>query len=359
MPRLTCRALSRRALTGRALAAATLALPGALALPAAIGRARAAPRTLKISHQFPASTGDSGDMRDQMCRRFAKAVTDRTGGELQFEIYPNSSLMKTFAQIGAMRKGALDMGLVPTTYAGGEIPECNITFMPAVVTSYAQAYNWRRSAVGRELAAILETRGIVMLSWMWQSGGMASRTRPLLNPEDARGMKVRGGSREMDEMFKAAGASSSTMPSNEVYIGMQTGVMDAACTSSGSLVSFKLQETSKHITVPGEQSFFFILEPILISKAVWDTLTKPQQEAMLAVGEDLVPFNLAAAQNDDIELSRVFAAAGAAVHTMSNDTVGRWKAIARDSAWTQFADKSASCARLLKLAEDVPATAPA
>ena len=337
-------------LTRRALA---ITAASALSLPA-IARAQGEPRIIKMSHQFPASTGDTGDIRDQMCRRFTKAVTERTNGALQFEIYANGSLMKTMAQVSALRKGGLDMALIPLTYAGGEIPEANISFMPAVVTTYAQAYNWRTAAVGREFAALLEQRGLILISWMWQSGGMASRTKPLIDPEDARGMKIRGGSREMDEMFKAAGASSSTMPSNEVYIGMQTGVMDVACTSSGSFISFKLQETAKHITVPGEASFFFIFEPIMISKLIWETLPKSQQEAMLAVGEELIPFNLAASQADDAELTRVFAAAGAAVHPMSNDTVDRWKQVARASSWKQFAEKTPTSARLLKLAEEVP-----
>ena len=346
MPILTRRAFATAA--APALALAPLARPN-------LARAQAS-RTIKISHQFPASSGDVGDMRDQMCRRFAKAVTERTQGALQFEIYANGSLMKTMAQVGALRKGGLDMALIPLTYAGGEIPEANISFMPAVVTTYAQAYNWRTAPVGREFTALLEQRGLILISWMWQSGGMASRTKPLVDPADARGMKIRGGSREMDEMFKAAGASSSTMPSNEVYIGMQTGVMDAACTSSGSFISFKLQEASKHITVPGQESFFFIFEPILMAKSIWDTLPKSQQDAMMAVGEEMIPFNIAAAQADDIELARVFAAAGAEVHPMSNDTVARWKDVARASAWKQFAEKTPTSARLLKLAEDVPLT---
>lgn len=338
-------------LTRRAVGRAAL---GALALPALIGRAQAAPRLLRIAHQFPASSGETGDFRDRMCRRFADLVGTRTGGELQFEIYPNGSLMKTFAQISGLRKGALDIALVPLTYAGGEIHEMNISFMPALVTSYAQGYNWRTTEVGRELVGLLEQRGIILVSWMWQSGGMASRTQPLIEPADARGMKIRGGSREMDEMFKAAGASVSSMPSNEVYIGMSTGVMDAACTSSSSFLSFKLQETSKHLTTPGKRSFFFILEPIMVSKAVWDTLTKPQREVMLAVGEEMVPFNLAGAQSDDAEMARVFAAAGVAVHPMEDATVDRWQAVARGSAWKQYAEKTPLAAKMLALAEQVP-----
>ncbi len=327
----------------------------ALATPALIGRAKAAPRTLKISHHFPASSGEAGDFRDRICRRFAEQVTRRTNGSLQFEIYPNASLMKTFAQISALRKGALDMGLVPLTYAGGEIHEMNITFMPAVVTSYAQGYAWRTHPIGKALTQLLDSKGIVLVSWMWQSGGMASRTRKLVGPADAKGMKIRGGSREMDEMFTAAGASVSSMPSNEIYIGMQTGVMDAACTSSSSFLSFKLQETCKYLTTPGERSFFFILEPILVSKAIWATLSPAEQEAMMAVGEELIPFNLAGAQADDLELAKVYAAAGVEVTPMSNGTVEAWQQTARASSWKIFAEKTKLAAEMLALAEQVPA----
>ncbi len=335
--------------------ALTLAAGTGLALPATVGRAQGTPRLLRIAHQFPGSSGETGDFRDRMCHRFADLVSERTGGSLKFEVYPNGSLMKTFAQFSGLRKGALDLALIPLTYAGGEVHEFNISFMPALVTSYAQGYAWRSSPIGRELTTLLESKGVVLLSWMWQSGGMASRTKPLIEPADARGMKIRGGSREMDEMFLAAGASVSSMPSNEVYMGMKTGVMDAACTSSSSFLSFKLEEASKYMTTPGERSFFFILEPIMISKAVWDTLSKPQQDAMLAVGEEMIPFNLAGAHADDVELGRVFAAAGVAVTPMGNATVDRWQAVARSSSWKQYADKTPLAAKMLALAEGVTA----
>ena len=326
----------------------------ALAAPGLIGRAQAAPRVLRIAHQFPSSSGETGDFRDRMCRRFANLVEQRTDGALKFEVYANASLMKTFAQISGLRKGALDVALVPLTYAGGEIHEMNITFMPALVTSYAQGYAWRTHPIGKALVALLEEKGIILLSWMWQSGGMASRTRSLMDPADAKGMKIRGGSREMDEMFSSVGASVSSMPSNEIYVGMQTGVMDAACTSSSSFLSFKLQEASKFLTTPGERSFFFILEPIMISKAVWVTLTPAEQEAMLAVGEEMIPFNLAGATSDDAELARVFAAAGVQVTPMSNDTVEAWKQVARNSSWKIYGEKTKLAGEMLKMAEEVP-----
>src|SRR5689334_3348434 len=93
----------RRAL--RTTAAATLAAPWIG------GTARAQAKQLKISHQFPGGTADSGDFRDQMCRRFAAALAKRTNGALTAEVYPGSSLVKTVAQYSAIRRGALDMTL--------------------------------------------------------------------------------------------------------------------------------------------------------------------------------------------------------------------------------------------------------
>ena len=104
--------------------------------------------TLKISHQFPGGTLKDGDFRDRLVRQFAADVEKRTKGALKFEIYPGSSLMKTNAQFSSMRKGALDMALIPLSYAGGEIPEVNIGLMPGLVVSYEQAYGWKTKPVG-------------------------------------------------------------------------------------------------------------------------------------------------------------------------------------------------------------------
>uniref|UniRef100_UPI00097CA018 TRAP transporter substrate-binding protein DctP n=1 Tax=Pelomonas sp. KK5 TaxID=1855730 RepID=UPI00097CA018 len=217
---------------------------------------------LKISHQFPGGTLTEGDFRDRLCRRFAAEVDKRTSGALKATVYPGSSLMKTNAQFSAMRKGALDMSLVPVSYAGGEVAETNIGLMPALVPSYEQGAQWKTAEVGKLLAKTLDDKGVMIVSWVWQAGGVASKTRPLLTPDDAKGLKVRGGSREMDMMLKSAGASVITLPSNEIYAAMQTGAMEAAMTSSTSFISFKLEEIAKHLTTGRDKTYWFMLEPL-------------------------------------------------------------------------------------------------
>jgi TRAP-type C4-dicarboxylate transport system substrate-binding protein len=307
--------------------------------------------TLKISHQFPGGTVNEGDFRDRLCRMFAAEAEKRSKGSLKFEIYPGSSLMKTNSQFAAMRKGALDMSLVPLSYAGGEVPEVNIGLMPGLVTTYEQGYGWKNAEVGKELSRILLDKGIVVVSWIWQAGGVASRTKPIVEPEDASGMKVRGGSREMDLILKAAGAAVVTLPSNEIYAAMQTGAMDAALTSSTSLISFRLEEVSKALTTGRGGAYWFMFEPLLMSKAVFDRLSKEQQGIIMTVGGEMAVFARKNAQLDDSAVAAVYQKAGAKVVDLTPATIKKWQAIARTTAWKDYGEKNANCAKLLALAE--------
>ena len=124
--------------------------------------------------------------------------------------------------------------------------------MPGVISSYAQGYAWKKAEIGKRMMALMAEKGAVCVTWLWQAGGSASRdAKPILVPEDVKGKKVRGGSREMDLMLKGAGASVVSMPSNELYAAMQTGTMDVAMTSSTSLISFRLEEVAK--SLPADQ----------------------------------------------------------------------------------------------------------
>jgi TRAP-type C4-dicarboxylate transport system substrate-binding protein len=312
-----------------------------------------APKVIKLSHQFPASTGDTGDFRDQLARKFAAEVEKRTNGQLKIEIYPSSSLMKTFSQFGAIRKGTLDMSVLPLAYGGGEVPEVNLGLMPALVTSYDQGLRWKSAPIGKEFEKILDDNGIKILTWVWQAGGIASKTTPIIAPDDAKGMKVRGGSKEMDLMIKGAGGAVTNVPSNEIYNAMNTGVLDAALTSSTSLISYRLSENSKAVTTARDKAIWFMLEPLVISKDTWNKLTPEQQKIMVEVGASLEPFAKQSAMADDLRLAEVFSKAGAKVVDMDEASFLKWQAIAKDTAYKEFAAKVKNGQQLLDMALSV------
>jgi TRAP-type transport system periplasmic protein len=335
---------TRRALLTAAVAAPALLRPGGQAM---------AGQDLKISHQFPGGTEEEGDFRDRLCRKFAAMLKQRSNGALTATVYPNASLMKTNSQFMALRKGALDLSLFPLAYAGGQIPELNIGLMPCVVGSYARGAAWKSAPVGRRLSAFLAEKGIVIVSWVWQANGVVSRANSIVVPEDVKGLKTRGGSREMDLLLLAAGAATLSLPSNEIYAAMQTGAVDAVVTSSTSMISFRLEETGKHLTSARDRTFLFTFEPLLMSKAIFDALPLAHRDLIMAVGEELEPFGTAGSKTDDDRVVGVFRKAGIQAQDVDAAAFEKWQALARTSTWKDYAGRSAESAELLRLSQDV------
>jgi TRAP-type C4-dicarboxylate transport system substrate-binding protein len=327
-------------------------LLGAIATsPLWLHSAWAQPTNLKISHQFPGGSVAEGDFRDRLCRMFATQVERRTKGKLKFSIYPRSTLMKSEAQIAALTKGQLDMSLVPLSYAGADLPEVNIGLMPGLVTSYEQGYAWKNAEIGQELNRLLADKGLVILSWIWQAGGVASRGKPIVNPEDTAGMKVRGGSPEMDMILQEAGANVVSMPSNEIRGAMEKGQLDAAMTSSSSLISFRLDEVSKYVTTARGGAYWFMLEPLMISKTAFDRLPRDQQAILMSVGADLEAFARKSAQMDDAAVAALYQGKGGRSIDLTGESLRKWQDVARNTAWKNYGSRNENCARLLALAE--------
>jgi TRAP-type C4-dicarboxylate transport system substrate-binding protein len=174
-------------------------------------------------------------------------------------------------------------------------------------------------------------------------------------PDDVKGLKARGASRDTDLMLKAAGGIISSVTSDETYAAMQTGSLDAVVTSSTSLISFRLEEIAKNVTTARQGSFWFMLEPLLMSKSVFDSLTADQQQAITEVGAAQEAFALEQARADDSRLVDIYAKAGVGIHDMTPQSLAQWKAVAQESAWKDFAARSPACANLLKLAGAVTA----
>ena len=98
-----------------------------------------------------------------------------------------------------------------------------------------------------------------------------------------------------------------------------------------------------------------MLEPLIMSKSIFDGLTPEQRTIITEVGTGLEAFALAAAKQDDEDLAGIYAKANVKVVDFTRAALTQWEAIAADTAWRDYAGRNAACAALLKLARDVPA----
>jgi TRAP-type C4-dicarboxylate transport system substrate-binding protein len=109
----------------------------------------------------------------------------------------------------------------------------------------------------------------------------------------------------------------------------------------------RLYEQTKMTTLPGKYSLWMLLQPLVMSKQHWDKLTPTQQKI----------FEEAAAKSDDhflglqreavSDMEKEYKKAGAKVREMTQGEYDEWVALAKDTAWKEFAAKSATGKDLL------------
>ena len=305
----------------------------AMAFLLGVGVAGAA--TLKASHQWP---GGKGDVRDEMVQIMAKEVA-KANVDLKIKIYPGKSLFKPKEQWGAMVKGQLDISAFPLDYASGRHPQFSATLMPGLVKNHEHAQRLNDSPFMDDIKKIINDAGVVVLADGWLAGGFASKKNCILGPETMKGQVTRAAGPAFEKMLVGAGASISSMSSSAIYQAMQTGVLDAANTSSGSFVSYRIYEQVSCLTAPGDYALWFMYEPILMSKKSWNKLNKAQQDALMAAGKKAEDFMAGEAAGLDTKMVDVYKKAGVKVVTMNAEQAAAWKAIAQKTSYKDFSEK--------------------
>ena len=292
-----------------------------------------APTTLRASHQFPGGRGDVRDEMVQIIARDAKAANV----ELEIQVYPGASLFKPNEQWNALVNGQLDISSFPLDYASGKQRAFGATLMPGLVRSHDRAQRVNDSAFMKEIKAQIDKAGVVVLADAWLAGAIASKRGCIRKPDDIKGLKVRSAGPTFAAMWQAAGASIVSIPSNEVYNALQTGVADATDTSSGSLVSFRIYEQVKCLTAPGDNALWFMYEPVLMSKKSFTRLNKKQQDVLLQAGKKSQQFFADKAKGLDDEMVKVFKDHNVEVVTLTPQEYDAWLKVAEKSSYAEFA----------------------
>src|SRR5215475_9139981 len=183
--------------------------------------------------------------------KFKELAEKYTNGKVKIEVYPNSSLYKDKEEIEALQLGSVQM-LAPSTakFAPLGAKEFEALDLPWLFRDDATYSNAMKGEVGKWLFKKLESKGILGLAY-WDNGfHMVSSNRPLINPADFQGLKIRiSGSKIADRYFRDLGSIPQIMAFSEVYEALQTGVVDGCENTPSNYVTQKFHEVQKHITV--------------------------------------------------------------------------------------------------------------
>ncbi len=310
--------------------------------------------TLKASHQWPGTPRADGsfDPRHEMVQIIADEMKKANVG-VDIRIYPAKSLYKPKEQWKPMTTGQLDISAFPLAYASKFHPEFDATLMPGTVKNHDHALRFNKGPMMTEIKKIINDAGVVVLSDAWLGGGFASKSKCIKNPSDAKGQVMRAAGKAFNQMLEAAGAGIQSMPSSEIYTGLQTGVLTGANTSSGSFVSYKIYEQVTCATPPGKFGLWFMYEPILMSKMSFDKLNSKQQDALMKAGKVAEKYMTAQVENLDKKFEDAYKEAGVKLVYMDAKDHAAWVEIAKKSSHKAFAEKVPGGDKLMEMALSV------
>lgn len=302
---------------------------------------------LRLSHQWSTS-----DVRHKVAQIVADEVA-AADVDLEIKIFPSKSLFKPREQYKPLSRGQLDMTVFPLSYAGGQQPAYNLTLMPGLVKNHDHAARLSDSDFMAALEEKMAEDDVMVLVHGYLAGGFVGKDKCITKPEDVKGLQSRAAGKAFEQMLAGAGASIASMASSEIYNAMQTGVLDAANTSSSSFVSYRIYEQVKCYTPAGDVALWFMYQPMLMNKSAFEGLSDAQQAALLAASAKAEAYYLEEAKKQDAASVDVFRDAGVEIAEMSNDDFEAWLAIAKETSLKKFVDEVEGGQEMLDMALSV------
>lgn len=288
---------------------------------------------LRLSHQW-----SNKDVRHQVAQIVADEVA-AADVDLNIKIFGSKSLFKPREQYKPLSRGQLDMTVFPLSYAGGQQPAYNLTLMPGLVKNHDHAARLSDSPFMEALEAKMAEDDVMVLVHGYLAGGFAGTDKCITNPDDVKGLQTRAAGKSFEQMLAGAGASIASMASSEIYNAMQTGVLQAANTSSSSFVSYRIYEQVKCYTPAGDVALWFMYQPLLMNKSTFEGLNEAQQQALLAGAEKAEAFYLEEAKKQDAASVQVFEEAGVDIAEMSPEDFEAWRKLAMNTSYKKFVEE--------------------
>ena len=304
----------------RKFAVAALAAAMALTVAGSGGGDKKADQkvTLKMATALPSSH----PLVKAMDTLKAKA-NEKSKGSVTIQIYPAGQLYNDKNMNDAIISGGIDMGLNTVGRWATIVPAMDIFDVPFIFPSYEKVDKAIDSGLGEKLGAELLKKGVRPLIWADYGFVQYANNKKLVKtPADFDGLKIRGYSKYSAETIKAMGASSVTMGSSEVYMGIQRGTIDGQTSGTTAMRDRKMYEVHKFLSVTNHASPEFI---VAINEKSYSKLNADQKKALDAAALEVRDMIRANAKAEDLKALADLKAKGMEVYEVPENELQAWR----------------------------------
>lgn len=281
---------------------AGIALAASFALPAS-----AEEITLKFGH-----VGAPGSLFAVSAEEFAKRVNAQMAGKVKVEVYGSSQLGKDKELLQKLKLGTVDFAL-PSSVMSSVVDQFGMFDMPYLVKDRAHMGRIENEIFWKKLEPMAEQKGYKVLA-LWENGfrHITNNTRPINVPADLQGIKLRTPKGKWRvKMFQAYGANPTPMAFSEVFVALQTGVMDGQENPFAQIASAKFQEVQKYLSLTGH---VYTPAYVLVGKKKWDSLPADIAAELEKIAKESQAFVYETAANMEKDLLAKLKAGGMQVN---------------------------------------------
>jgi tripartite ATP-independent transporter DctP family solute receptor len=185
-------------------------------------------------------------------REAVEQIRKESGGRMEIQLFPNSQLGGDTDMLSQLRTGAIQMfnlsGLILATY----VPVAAINGIGFAFKDYPQVWTAMDGPLGAYIRGAIGKAGLYAFDNMWDNGyrQVTSSTHPVNAPDDLKGFKIRVPVSPLwTSMFKALGASPTSININEVYSALQTKIVEGQENPLSLIDLFKFYEVQKYVSL--------------------------------------------------------------------------------------------------------------
>jgi len=224
-----------------------------------------------------ASTGAKGAPIVLGMEKFAEIVAEKSGGQITVKSFPNGTLGGDVQTISALQGGTIEMTTMNAGLLSGVSKDFAVVDLPFLFNGPAEADAVMDGPVGKTLAERLPEKGLVGLAY-WELGfrQLTNSRHAVTKVDDIAGLKIRVVQSPIYiDLFNALGANAVPMPFPELYPALETGTVDGQENPAPSILTAKLHEVQKHLTLTNHT---YNPQIVMIGKKFWDKLNADEQK---------------------------------------------------------------------------------
>jgi len=234
-----------------------------------------APIIVKFSHVVTANTP-----KGKAANKFKELLEQKTNGRMKVEVYPSSQLYGDKEELEQCQAGNVQIIAPSITKLVGLNPKVQYVDLPFLFPNNNAVYKFWESDANKTLMNSFDKFSLKGLA-MWPNGfkQFTDNKRPLLTPEDFKGLKFRTqAGKVLEAQFKGLGAGSATIPFGETYAALQQGTVDGQENTYNNIDTQKYQEVQKYLSVTNHGRIDYI---VLINNTFFNSLAPDLQKDLL------------------------------------------------------------------------------